>query len=315
MLLRTFAISLTVFAAAVATTAGRRPAAAPVTLLLGVDRPGASIAKTMVGVFYEDINFAADGGLYPERVKNRSFEFPDPLMGWKRATPAPGTFTVRTDAPVSPKNPHYLRIEGTDPRAAVRSHERRFPGRRHRGGKVVRVLGRRAPGRERSERAARGGRRRTANGLRNRTRGGDWARVGTPLGDARTDPDAGVRPSRRVPRRPGRDGRGRRLAVPVRNVQEPARRAAEGPRRHARGPPSRLPPLPRRVHRRRAVPASTATSGRRRSAIPPIARSSSTAGTTSSRTSRRRTITSRSGSASSSTSSSPRTSAPNRCRS
>ena len=114
MLLRTFAISLTVFAAGLATTAGRRPAAAPVTLRLGVDRPGASIAKTMVGVFYEDINFAADGGLYPERVKNRSFEFPDPLMGWKRATPTPGTFTVRTDAPVSPKNPHYLRIEGTD---------------------------------------------------------------------------------------------------------------------------------------------------------------------------------------------------------
>ena len=114
MLLRTFAISLTVFAAAVATTTGGRPAAAPVTLLLGVDRPGASISKTMVGVFYEDINFAADGGLYPERVKNQSFEFPDPLMGWKRATPAPGTFTVRTEAPISAKNPHYLRIEGTD---------------------------------------------------------------------------------------------------------------------------------------------------------------------------------------------------------
>ena len=114
MLLRTFAISLTVFAAAVATTTGGRPAAAPVTLLLGVDRPGASISKAMVGVFYEDINFAADGGLYPERVKNRSFEFPDPLMGWKRATPAPGTFTVRTETPVSAKNPHYLRIEGTD---------------------------------------------------------------------------------------------------------------------------------------------------------------------------------------------------------
>ena len=114
MPLRTVAISLTVLAASVATTAVRRHAAAPVTLLLGVDRPGASIAKTMVGVFYEDINFAADGGLYPERVKNRSFEFPDPVLGWKRATPAPGTFTVRTDAPVSPKNPHYLRIEGTD---------------------------------------------------------------------------------------------------------------------------------------------------------------------------------------------------------
>ena len=115
MPLRRVVIGLTVVAATVGATAVRHPAAAPVTLVLGVDRPGASIAKTMVGVFFEDINFAADGGLYPERVKNRSFEFPDALMGWKRATPAAGTFTVRTDAPVSPRNPHYLRIEGTDP--------------------------------------------------------------------------------------------------------------------------------------------------------------------------------------------------------
>jgi alpha-L-arabinofuranosidase len=115
MSVRTVAISLTVLAASVATATGRRPAAAPVTLVLGVDHPGASIAKTMVGVFFEDINFAADGGLYPERVKNRSFEFPDALMGWKRATPAAGAYTVRTDAAVSAKNPHYLRVEGTDP--------------------------------------------------------------------------------------------------------------------------------------------------------------------------------------------------------
>jgi len=114
MPLRSVAISLTVLAATVAAAAVRRPAAAPVTLALGTN-PGAPIARTMVGVFFEDINFAADGGLYPERVKNRSFEFPDALMGWKRATPAAGTFTVRTDAPVSPKNTHYLRIEGTDP--------------------------------------------------------------------------------------------------------------------------------------------------------------------------------------------------------
>ncbi len=43
----------------------------------------ASIAPTMWGVFFEDINFAADGGLYAELIKNRSFEFPMPLMGWK----------------------------------------------------------------------------------------------------------------------------------------------------------------------------------------------------------------------------------------
>ncbi|MEY4431961.1 MAG: hypothetical protein RLZZ44_91 [Bacteroidota bacterium] len=40
------------------------------------------IQPTMYGVFFEDINFAADGGLYAEMVKNRSFEFEIPLMGW-----------------------------------------------------------------------------------------------------------------------------------------------------------------------------------------------------------------------------------------
>src|SRR5918999_6101211 len=52
-----------------------------------VDRPGAAVPGTLFGLFFEDINFGADGGLYPERVKNRSFEFPEPLMGWKQVTP------------------------------------------------------------------------------------------------------------------------------------------------------------------------------------------------------------------------------------
>ena len=43
---------------------------------------GTPIQKTMFGLFYEDINFAADGGLYGELIKNRSFEFDDPLAGW-----------------------------------------------------------------------------------------------------------------------------------------------------------------------------------------------------------------------------------------
>ncbi|NJB72132.1 alpha-N-arabinofuranosidase [Saonia flava] len=43
----------------------------------------AKIQPTMYGIFYEDINFAADGGLYAELIKNGSFEFPDPKMGWE----------------------------------------------------------------------------------------------------------------------------------------------------------------------------------------------------------------------------------------
>lgn len=40
------------------------------------------IQPTMYGIFFEDINFAADGGLYAEMIKNRSFEFELPMMGW-----------------------------------------------------------------------------------------------------------------------------------------------------------------------------------------------------------------------------------------
>ncbi len=47
------------------------------------DKTLATIAPTMWGVFFEDINFGADGGLYAELIKNRSFEFPMPMMGWR----------------------------------------------------------------------------------------------------------------------------------------------------------------------------------------------------------------------------------------
>ena len=48
------------------------------------DAPGAQINPAMWGVFFEDINFGADGGLYAELVKNGSFEFPDARVAWKR---------------------------------------------------------------------------------------------------------------------------------------------------------------------------------------------------------------------------------------
>jgi alpha-L-arabinofuranosidase len=51
-------------------------------LTIQVDKPIAEIQPTMWGIFFEDINFGADGGLYAELVKNRSFEFAHPLMGW-----------------------------------------------------------------------------------------------------------------------------------------------------------------------------------------------------------------------------------------
>ncbi len=67
---------------------------------------GAAIQSTMYGVFFEDINFAADGGLYAELVKNRSFEFDNPLMGWE----AFGNVSILTQKPCFPNNPHFARL-------------------------------------------------------------------------------------------------------------------------------------------------------------------------------------------------------------
>jgi alpha-L-arabinofuranosidase len=61
----------------------KSPAQSPPVLTVRADQPGAEIQPTMWGVFFEDINFAADGGIYAELVKNRSFEFAAPMMGWR----------------------------------------------------------------------------------------------------------------------------------------------------------------------------------------------------------------------------------------
>lgn len=53
-----------------------------VQLVVNTRETGIKIQPTMYGIFFEDINFAGDGGLYPELVKNRGFEFDEPLMGW-----------------------------------------------------------------------------------------------------------------------------------------------------------------------------------------------------------------------------------------
>jgi alpha-N-arabinofuranosidase len=54
------------------------------TLEVDVTKSITKIQPTMFGLFFEDINFAADGGLYAEMIKNRSFEFDKPLMGWEQ---------------------------------------------------------------------------------------------------------------------------------------------------------------------------------------------------------------------------------------
>jgi alpha-L-arabinofuranosidase len=95
----------------------------PAVINVDLAQPGAAISPQMFGIFFEDINFAADGGLYPELVKNRSFEFSEPLMGWhedmelssKGLGASKGELSVRTENPLNETNPHYLRVRVYEP--------------------------------------------------------------------------------------------------------------------------------------------------------------------------------------------------------
>ena len=87
---------------------------AQTNITVQVDHPGAAIPPTLFGLFFEDINFAADGGLYPERVKNRSFEFTDPLMGWKqidRGGSRGAIYVLEEGSFNNAPNSHYVRIK------------------------------------------------------------------------------------------------------------------------------------------------------------------------------------------------------------
>lgn len=82
------------------------PSGTPTVLTIDAgNRKGAKIPSTMYGIFFEDINFGADGGLYAEKVVNRSFEYPDPLMCWSTT----GNVRVRDNGPF-PRNPKYIEL-------------------------------------------------------------------------------------------------------------------------------------------------------------------------------------------------------------
>ena len=86
-------------------TAGISASAQDNTITVETAKLGAPVQRTMYGIFFEDINYAADGGLYAELVINRSFEFPNPFAGWDIS----GKVTLQNDGPFD-KNPHYVRL-------------------------------------------------------------------------------------------------------------------------------------------------------------------------------------------------------------
>ena len=76
----------------------------------------------LFGIFFEDINHAADGGLYAEMVQNRSFEFDTidnrnyhALYAWKKVEQGDlcAEISVNTKKPFCKKNPHYIHLKAS----------------------------------------------------------------------------------------------------------------------------------------------------------------------------------------------------------
>lgn len=93
------------------------------TLTADMNHPVVEMSDTLYGLFFEDINYGADGGLYAEMLQNRSFEYEDILnprvtdhyngWGFNLAFGATGTATVMTEHPLNENNPTYMRISCT----------------------------------------------------------------------------------------------------------------------------------------------------------------------------------------------------------
>ena len=96
-------------------------------------KPGAPVQSTMYGIFFEDINFGADGGLYAELVANRSFEAPlhitpagERLSGGLQGWNVFGNVQLKNDNPAFERNPHYVLLSDD-------GHREKFTGLENRG--------------------------------------------------------------------------------------------------------------------------------------------------------------------------------------
>jgi alpha-L-arabinofuranosidase len=86
--------------------------AAAASIEMQVDKPGHKVAPTLWGIFFEDINLSADGGIYPELVRNRSFEDGEKPEFWKlqNATGGKSELSIDSSRPLNPLNRRSLRI-------------------------------------------------------------------------------------------------------------------------------------------------------------------------------------------------------------
>ncbi len=115
-LLTTLALTFTLSSAAFA--------AAPRTLTVDLAAPAKPISPELFGIFFEDLNYAADGGLYAELIQNRSFEYSPteqakwgPFSFWDlvKTGEGEGHLGLGNSRPVHANNPHYLILTVTKP--------------------------------------------------------------------------------------------------------------------------------------------------------------------------------------------------------
>ncbi|MGN6554501.1 MAG: alpha-L-arabinofuranosidase C-terminal domain-containing protein [Verrucomicrobiota bacterium] len=106
MKLKSWIASGLLFAAAMAN-------AAPAKITVDVNQPGHKISPTLWGIFFEDINLSADGGIYPELVRNRSFEDGEQADSWKliNGSDAKSTIAIDLTKPLNPFNRRSLRLK------------------------------------------------------------------------------------------------------------------------------------------------------------------------------------------------------------
>jgi len=88
------------------------------TVTVALDAPGKAISADLPGIFFEDLNYAADGGLYAELIQNRSFEYQaieqptwNNLTSWELVNRG-GKGSLKPDAafPLHVNNPHYASL-------------------------------------------------------------------------------------------------------------------------------------------------------------------------------------------------------------
>ncbi len=92
--------------------------AASVAVTIDAAAPGIPVSPLMHGIFFEDINYGADGGLYAELVQNRSFEHADAFYAWGLVNRgADASAGIATENPLNRNNPRFLRLVVRDPGA------------------------------------------------------------------------------------------------------------------------------------------------------------------------------------------------------